>query len=184
MDIKKGRKKWCSVIASENFNNLPIGEIPCYSAETLVGRSLWVNLAHLSNDVKDHSIKVRFKINKIVGEKAETELIGYDLLNTYMKRIVRPGRDKIDDSFIVNSNDKVRLRVKMVYIARSNINKRLSREIMMKGREIINDFFGKTDYNSALNEIIANRLQRNMKSVLNKIYPLSSVDVRKIELLK
>src|SRR3989344_1021999 len=87
---KKGKKKWYGILASEYFRKIAIGEVPSYSSESLVGRRLWVNLAHLSGDLKDHSIRIRFEIKNIAGEKAETEVIGYDLLGTYIKRIVSP----------------------------------------------------------------------------------------------
>ena len=157
--------------------------MPSYSSESLVGRRLWVNLAHLSGDLKDHSIRIRFEIKNIAGEKAETEVIGYDLLGTYIKRIVRPNKDRIDDSFIASSQDNIKLRVKMIYLTRCKVNNSVSRDIMKKGREEIIGIFGKTSYMDVIGEIINNRLQKGLKGVLNKIYPLSNVDVKAIERL-
>ncbi|HLC62848.1 MAG TPA: hypothetical protein VJJ21_00860 [Candidatus Nanoarchaeia archaeon] len=177
---KKGRKKWYPVVASEHFKNVVIGEVPLYSPDVLAGRTLWVNLAHLTGELKDHSIRMRFRIKNVTGERAETELIGYQLLSTYIKRLVRPGKSRVDDSFIVHTQDKVKLRVKMLYLTRKNVKKSITQEVMKKGQEQTADFFGKHVYEEAINEVIWNRFQRSLKSLLSKIYPLSSVDVKAV----
>lgn len=181
---KKSRKRWYKIVASEQFQKVAIGEVPCFNAEQLVGKSLWVNLAHLTGDLRDHSIRLRFQVIRVAGEVADTALLGYELLPTYVKRVVRPGRDRIDDSFQVVTQDKIALRVKMLYLTRNKVKRGISREILRKGRGEIADFFGKVKYEDAFGEIIANRFQKGLKGVLSKIYPLSNVDVKKLERVK
>ena len=181
---KKNRKRWYKIVASEQFQKAAIGEVPSFHPEQLVGKSLWVNLAHLSGDLRDHSIRLRFQVTQIAGEIAETSLLGYELLPTYIKRVVRPGRDRIDDSFPVVTLDKIAMRVKMLYLTRNKVKRGVSREILRKGREEIMVYFGKVSYDDAFGEVIANRFQKGLKSVLSKIYPLSNVDVKKLERVK
>jgi len=181
---KRSRKRWYMIVASEQFQKALIGEVPCFNGEQLVGKSFWVNLAHLSGDSRDHSIRLRFQVTHVTGERADTALLGYALSPANIKRMVRPGRDRIDDSFQVVTQDKVGMRVKMLYLTRNKVKRGISREILHKGREEIAAFFGKVMYEDAFGEIIANRFQKGLKSVLGKIYPLSNVDVKNLERVK
>ena len=177
---KKGKKKWYTILASGQFKNCAIGEVPCYTPDSLIGKTLWVNLAHVSGDLKDHSIKVRFKIKSITGDKAETDIIGYELLNAYIKRIVRPARDRIDDSFIAVSKDNVNVRLKTLFLTRAKVKKSIARAIMLNGREELKNALSKNNFDDFVYEVISNRLQRGAKGILSKIYPLSSVDIKAV----
>lgn len=143
-----------------------------------------MNLAHLTGDARDHNIRLRFRVTQIVGEAADTVLLGYELMPAYIRRAVRPGRDRLDDSFVVTTQDQIRLRVKMLYLTRNLVKRGVSKEILRKGREEAAAFFGKVKYDDAFLEVIGNRFQKGLKGILSKVYPLSTVDVKKLERVK
>jgi len=180
---KKGRKKWYPVAASEHFNKGIIGEILSYDAQTLIGRHLRINLSHLTGDMRNQNINVTFRIIQLVKDVAETEIAKYTLVNTFIKRIVRSSKDRIDDSFVVTSKDNVQLRIKPLYLTRNNTQHSVSTRIREKGCEEIKTMVSSQSASAFFTEVFMNKVQKTLRSNLSKIYPLQSVEIRSIEKL-
>jgi len=180
---KKGKKKWYTVFASDLFNKAVLGEVLAYSSESLIGRSLWVNLSQLNRDMRSQHIRIRFKIKEVKGDKAETEIVGYDVVGTFIKRIVRSTKDKIDDSFAAETKEKIKLRVKTIYLTRNNTQRSRSTNIKKQAREEIQALLKDMSYDDFIFNVSTNKIQRTLKTTLSKIYPLQSVEVRAIERL-
>jgi small subunit ribosomal protein S3Ae len=100
------RKKWYTILASKEFNNVEIGELPASEADFLVGRNLPVSLSNVTNDIKKQNIRITFKITGVQDNKAITEAVAYELSPMQVKRLIRPDKSKIDDSFLCETKHK------------------------------------------------------------------------------
>ena len=55
--------------------------------------------------------KVQSLRSQIKENKAYTQFKGYELVSNYIKRIIRGGRSRVDDSFFANTSDNVKIRI-------------------------------------------------------------------------
>ena len=129
MAEKKGKKKWYEILASKHFHNFAIGECVAYEDKNLFGKVVNVNLGNLTRDAKLQNVRIKFKINEIKDGKAYTEVKGYELATSYIKRIVRVGRSRIDDSFLVSTKDNVKLRLKPLVLTKYKTQKNILRNM-------------------------------------------------------
>ena len=183
VEVKKKKKVWIPILAPKEFNHIEIGETLCEDPKQLIGRNIDVNLMTLTNDPKKQNIKIKFKVKEIKGEKVEAEVIGYELNTSNVKRIVRRGSEKIDDSFVVETKDNVKYRLKPLLLTRYETKRSILSAIRAKMREISIENFKKYDSISILNSIVSNSFQREAKDTIKKIYPIAICEVRMLQKL-
>lgn len=177
----KKKKVWYNILSSKDFNQSVIGETMTSDESKLVGRSIWVNLADLTRDVKTQNVKIRFRITEVKDNKANTEIIGYNLLPTYIKRVVKVSKIRVDDSFVCTTKDNIKIRIKPILITKSTTNQAVLTMLRKKIREYFNHVCSKETYSKFIADLIAHKLQRDLKNLLKKIYPLNVAEVRAVE---
>lgn len=181
--VKIRKKKWLTIIAPKLFNEQPLGETPTYENESVVGRHLTYNLMNLARDAKKQAINLRFKVKEVIGEKAFTEFIGYEILPSAVRRLVRREKDKIDDSFIVLTKDEVKILVKPLLITR---NKTVG-SILSRLRKETKIAYQQTSRKLILQEFLSNAvsgaLQKSVRDRLCKIYPVRISEIRTLRVL-
>jgi ribosomal protein S3AE len=101
--VKKKKKVLLSIYSPESMGNLSLGESFVYEKEELIGKTLSLNLATITNDMKKQNINVTFKVIGVADNKGKTELIDYVLVSSYIKRMIRRSREKIEDSFLART---------------------------------------------------------------------------------
>ncbi len=180
-EIKKKKKKWFSIYTNENFNNLKIGESLGTEVKDLIGRKIIVNLSTLFNDPKKQSINAIFKINEIKGESAIAHIVGYELSQSHLKRVMRRSKDKIEDSFICESKDKIKFRIKPFLLTKTQTKRSILASLKHKAREYFNDVSSKNDFNVLIQNIISNKVQKDLKGVIKKVYPIILCEIRILE---
>jgi small subunit ribosomal protein S3Ae len=180
-EIKKKKKKWFSIYANQNFNNLKIGESLGSEIKDLIGRKINVNLSVLFNDPKKQSINGIFKIKEIKGDNAVAEIVGYELTQSHLKRTMRRSKDKIEDSFVCETKDKIKVRIKPFLLTKAQTKRSILSALKLKSREFFNDISSKLDYNDLIQSVISNRIQKDLKNNIKKIYPIILCEIRILE---
>ena len=175
---KKREKKWYEILASKQFNNLPIGETVAYEDKNLIGRIIKANVANLVRDPKLQNVRLNFRINEIKEGKAHTEIYGYSLVGSYIKRIVRAGRSKVDDSFLVNTKDGVKIRLKPLVLTRYKTQRSVLTALRKLVEKDFREYIEKENYDKFVSELVSKKLQRDLKRKLGKIYPVGMVEIR------
>ena len=170
--VKELKKHWIPVLATNEFNNMELGEIPYTDPKTLNGRIMKVNLSLVTSDSRKQNAELSFKIVNSDGKTANTELIGYKILTAYIKRVIRKGKEKVDDSFECQSKDKIKIQVKPFFITKNKTNNSIVTKVRMSIRTI--------EFEKLIREATTNNLQRNLKQELKKIYPLNLLELREI----
>lgn len=182
-EVKKKKKIWVSIFAPQQFNNLEIGETLCEEPKQLIGRKINVNLMTLTNDPKKQNVRLNFKVKEVKGEKVEAEVVGYELNSSHVKRVVRRGSEKIDDSFLVETKDNIKYRIKPLLLTRYETKRSILSAIRAKMREIAVENFKKNDSVTMLNLIVSNTFQREAKDAIKKIYPIAICEIRMLHKL-
>ncbi len=177
---KEIKKHWIPVIATKEFGNMEIAEIPYSEPKTLIGRVLKINLYLLTNDSRKQNAEVSFKIINFDSKTATTELVGYKILNAYIKRVIRKGKEKADDSFVCESNDKIKIKIKPFFITKNKTKDSILTRLRMETRKIVTEYSKTIDFEKLVRETTSNSLQRNLKQELKKIYPLILFELREV----
>ena len=180
---KKGKKQWVDIVGSSEFKNRLLGESYVSEANQLIGRTIIVNVSRLLDDMRKQQATVKFKINEVKTDQAMASPVAYEMLSAHVRRLVRTNKDKLEDSFVVESKDKMKLRVKPITLTRNKAKNSILTKIRMKTREYFSDFAGKNDFKNILEGVMIGQIQKNLKNDLKKIYPISILEIRKIEVV-
>ncbi len=182
--VKVGRKKkWYKILASTTFNQVEIGELPLFEPEDALGRAVKVNLMILTHDPKKQDREVAFLINGRKDSFFTTTFKSFEITPASVKRLVKRGKSKIDDSFSCTTKDKKELTIKPVIVARSKINQSTRNDLRKECRSLIKENLAKLDYEQFLSLLITDKFQRDLLDVLKKIMPLSACKIRMMNLV-
>lgn len=178
--VKKKKKVWLGIQAPEFMGHTILGESNVYEKEELIGKTLCLNLATITNDMKKQNINVTFKVVGVHEGKGQTELVNYVLVSSYVKRLVRRSREKVEDSFLAKTKDGKVVRVKPIAITNADTYNSIVTKIRLGMKTLIKNALKEKTFNEFVNDLMNMKFQKEMKDKLNKIYPLKYVDVRQI----
>lgn len=180
---KVARKEWYPILAPKMFQNAVLGETYVYEPQQIMGKGMVSNLMNLTNDVKRQNINIMFRVSSVQNGKAFADVIGYHMLQSSIKRMVRRNIDRIDMSFSCVTSDNKNLRLKPLLITRSATKG----SVLAKMRRIAQDFLVKyvnsMTYDNFVNDIVSHKVQASLKSELNKTYPLRVCEIRCMEIV-
>jgi ribosomal protein S3AE len=176
--IKK--KVWVTIYSPEKKE---LGE--CYVEDplTLAGRRIKVNLMSLHNDPRKRKYNVSFYVVDSDKTSARTKICGYETQPTAIKMVIKKGHERVDDVISVKTSDGKELIVKPLYITLKNAPRSITTALRMKGRGVIKDAAKKESCDSFFSSIISQKLHKDLKAVLGKIYPLKIIEVKKCSLV-
>ncbi len=175
---RRRAKKWYPVIAKQVFKSTEIGEIPCKSIETLLNRKLTVSLMTLTRDFKHQDAHVTFQITSISGQTAEADAFGYKLSPATIKRIVKRRSNRIDVRVVDATKEGKKIVIKLVITTLNNTYAAVQKKIRAKAEEMLKSQLSSNPFITIFESIIHNKLQRELRKALNKIYPVRTVVVR------
>jgi small subunit ribosomal protein S3Ae len=179
--IKK--KQWFEIIAPKIFRNNSLGETLVADRSQLIGKEVTTSLANITGEMKRQSTIIKFKVTELKENKALTEIIGYSILLTHIKRMVRKGRNKADLSFTCLTKDNKSIKVKVILITRSTTKNQVLTSLRKVGQDILTNSIKNISYSNLINDVIAYKLQRSLKEQLKKIFPLKVCEIRHISLI-
>jgi small subunit ribosomal protein S3Ae len=182
--IVKKKKKWLDIIAPKIFKEHQLGQTIVFDDEEAIGRVVKVNLMTLLRDPKKQNINVAFQVEKIDAGKAYTTVYGYELISSSIKRLVKRRKDKIDDSFVCQTKDKKLIRVKPMLITNGKTNNSVITTFRKKCRYLFAKNIEKMTLDDLVSGIIFQKFLFQLKDELKKIYPLKSIEVKKISIEK
>lgn len=179
----KIKKKWVQIIAPKSFNSIPLGESLIGNLESLKNKSITANLMTLTNNMRNQSVEIRFDVIKVFEGKGISAVTGYRLLPSHLKRIVRRGRSKIGDSFVVRTATGRLVRIKPIVITVNHVSSSVATSIRLLIREKVKELLAVTSFDKLVQDMIGFKLQRALKDVVVKIHPVKSVEINACFLL-
>ena len=181
---KVAKKEWYPIIAPKIFREAVIGETVVYDPDKMIGKSMSENLMNLTNDVKKQNMKVVFEVVSVENNRALTEITGYKMVPSSIKRLVRRNIEKIDMSFPCSTSDKKNLRVKPLIIARSAVSSSVGAKLRRNAEDFITKYVQGISYDNLANDLITHKLQDLLRANLNKVYPLRICEIRSMYVFK
>ena len=175
---RKEKKKWVTIVSPKLFNNRGLGESYCYDTKSLVGRNINVSLMSVTDDPKKQSIEVSFKINDVKNDTLHTELIGYEILPVHVRRMSKKAKMKVEDSFSCVCKDGVKVRIKPLIMTKDEVHNSVATSIRKAVHTFIADYLKQNSFEDSFKGIVNNDLQKNLKDVIKKVYPINSCMIR------
>lgn len=174
--IKK--KKWFPIHAPAYFSNHHLGDTYVNEESEVMGKYLTANLSTIQKSFRKQSMNVHFRVVNVADGKAETEMIGYSLITSAVKRLVRRGRDKIADSFLAKTKDKQIVRLKPLVITMNKGTKSLQSAIRLEGRRVLREYAFTRTTQELFADIVEGKVQKMIKLSAAKLAPIKQADMR------
>lgn len=172
------KKKWVSILAGFPFENAVIGETYIAEPEKLVGRPVTVNMAVLTDDPQRQKINCVFKISKLDGQNLLTEFTGYHFIPSSLRKLVRRGKDKVEDSFDAVTADGKKLRVKPFIITRGKIKGSVAASLHKAQRAFLLKTISSKKFEELVRELVQHKIQHELSAAVKKIYPAAAAEIR------
>ncbi len=176
--LKWKKKKWYAIYAPKLFSEAFIGESLVMQPEELNKKTVEVSLMNLTGEIKRQHIYIKFKVTKVVENRAYTEPVAYKMTAASIKRLVRRRKDRIDDSFNLVTRDSKVIKIKPLFITRSNTYNSVITTIRKTARGFLTGYISRNDYDIVFKAIVSGRLQQELYRRLKRIYPLRIVEIR------
>jgi small subunit ribosomal protein S3Ae len=176
------KKKWIPIFSEKVFENNQMGETPIDDGNKAVGKTTKINMMSIGGDMKKQHISLTYRIHSFKEGKLYALPIGYEISNSYLKRIVRRGRDRIDYSFAVKTKDDKYVELKCTLITRNLVYNSV-KTIIKKALEYeTKDFASKTEFYKFFIEITNYKFHNRVKAMLSKVYPLRQIEIKSLKI--
>lgn len=162
------------------FGSDELGKILAKSPESLIGKSIKINLSNLARGKLGEA---KGRIKEIKDGKANADPTGIKLYPSYIQRFVRRGATKIDESFIVDAKDQ-RARVKPVLITRKRIKRSVETALRKELRDFLKKLLAAMTLEDILQSILRGDLQKKLSKRLKKVYPLSFCEIKEVKAVR
>ncbi len=182
--LKIVKKKWLLIRASKFFNNELLGECYVPGPEHLLGRTISANLANLTGDIRQQSVTLKFLVTSLENDAGIADVVSCEMAPSAIRRVVRKGSDRLDESFICETENGQKVRIKPMIITKAATNSAVHHLLRKALVSNIAKYVKKHAFESLINEIITSKLQTTVKSELKKVYPLKAVEVRALEIVR
>jgi len=143
--------------------------------ETLEGKTIKLDL---TRKLKGKSLEISFKIFR------KQNLIGLpkkmQLMNFYIKRILRKRTNYVEDSFETKCLD-IRAIIKPFLITRKKVSRAVRKNLRNTAKDFLLNYTKEKNYMEICKNILQGDLQKELLPKLKKIYPLSFCDIRIFE---
>ncbi len=175
-------KKWYEIIAPALFQEKHIGDTVANDHRALIGRTVEVSLAELTNDPKTQRMKLRFRINEVKGERALTVFLGHVITQDYEHSLVRRRTSKIYSNQTVETKDGQKVVVKSFMVTGTKINLSRRNALRKKLIELVAELAKSETFPDFINSVLYGKLTTHTKKGLHTIYPLRHVVIQKTEI--
>ncbi len=182
--LVKKKKTWIAVYGSNNFEGLYLGETLGEKPADLMDRVIEANLGEIMKDMKRQNTKLLFKINSIKENRAVADIVGYNIMSSYLRRSVAKIKNRMNDSFSCKTKDGVKIQLKPLLMTRSSVQNSILTAIRHRVRHLLSSEIEKLGYYEAVDAIVGYRLQKMLRDDVKKISPLSVCEIRMMERLR
>jgi len=166
------------VIAPNELSKVELGEICAFSLEDTINKTLKLNLMTITKDPKKQNIRVILKIVECKNNQAFTIFHGYELQPSYIKKLTKKDKMKVEDSFIVKTKDGIKLRVKILLFTRLKTNHSYGTKIRNAIRSYMTKKAEEDMFTNIIGLLLNQSLHREIKNIANKIYPVNVVFIK------
>jgi len=149
-----------------------------YDLKDIEGRVLKYDLTRIlkgKNSLLDLDVRINEEEKKATSEPRKLKI-----LPSFIKRMVRNRTSYVEDSFVVECKN-AKLIVKPFLIARRKVSRQVKNALRKKAKEEIEKYVKDRDSNEIFEDVLKNKMQKDLSILLKKVYPLSLCEMRVLE---
>lgn len=177
------RKEWYPIVAPKSFGSTVLGETYVYEPEQMMGKNITRNLMNLTNDVKRQNINIDFQVFSVQNGKAFADVVGYNLVQSSVRRLVRRNIEKVNISFLCKTSDNKNVQIKPLLITRSATKGSVGAKLRKNTQDFLVKYIGNISYDNLVNDLVNHKIQTSLRKESNKIYPLRVCEIRSMEII-
>ncbi|MEK6852795.1 MAG: hypothetical protein AABX59_02850 [Nanoarchaeota archaeon] len=151
-----------------------VGNVLVSDPKAVIGRITNIDITSFTKG-KNGSIKIKLVSSN--GSRIDGSIIGIKFFPSHIRRFVRRGISKIEDSFVV-SVGKEKLRMKPTLMTRKRVKGKVQKALRRETRDFLAKSLADSNPELVFNEIIGGDLQKKLSQKLKKVYPLSFCEIR------
>ncbi len=179
--VKKVKRKFpVELKAPEVFGSVSLGKSTVTDLKAFIGKSIKMNLMYITNNIKNQNIRVFFNVESVDSGIAKTVLTGYEQIPYYLNRFVKTGSDLLEMSFVCKTKDGINLRIKPFCVTKKNTSSLKLGDMRSKISEIISKDVSEMNAQDFLHSVILGKVQLGYRSEIKKIFPLKSLEFKKV----
>jgi ribosomal protein S3AE len=149
------------------------------SAEDLNNRTVKIDL---TKSLRGKSLVLKLRIKESNG-KLTASPESLELLNSYIRRVMRRGTDYVEDSFETECKDHL-VKIKPFMITRRRVSKAVLKALRETANKNVKSYAKARTAEEIISDIITNKLQKTIIPKLKKVYPLALCEIRMFSILK
>lgn len=184
--IVKGKvlkKSWHTILSTKAFNSTLLGETYVVEPAAMTGMHLTVNLANLTGDIRQQGISLKFRVNEVDNGSGIASVIGYESSPSQLRRLVRRGVERMDDSVECRTSEGKLIVVKPFAVTRASTGKSKISLVRKNLRAVIISETAKHTFDDIVKNVISHEFQNLLKGSIKKILPLRALEIRKLEIV-
>lgn len=182
--VDKWKKKvWYTLLAPEEFERRPLGDTVAEKPEALIGRVVTITGRELANQPKKSHIHLKFRVKDVSGNKANTEAVGHEIKDGYMRRVVRRRASKIMSVKNYATKDAKSFKVKTVIVTERQASRVQCADIRRKAEEITAKIIADLDSKKVIDELVFGTITNKIYPDIKKVVPIKRIEITSSELL-
>jgi len=150
-----------------------------YEVEDLDNRSISYDLTRM---LKGKGALIRFHLT-VKDDIGIVKADQFELMPYHTHRMVKKGTDYVEDSFVTKCKD-TNVKIKPLLVTRRKVSRAVKKALRDKAREELASWAASRDSQELFEDILRNKIQKELSLKLKKVYPLSLCDIRMIEIVK
>jgi small subunit ribosomal protein S3Ae len=176
-------KEWYKIYAPDMFSKMLLGETPSENPEGVMDRMIEATVQDLTGDFSKMHIKIKFKVNKVVGLDAHTTFEGHDLTSDYVRRLTRRKRTKTDAVVDVTTKDGWQIRVKPMAVSEQRIQASQETTIRHIMKETSKQVAAQATIGEFVRMLIMGELAKAVSDASKMVVPIKKIEIRRSEVL-
>ena len=164
--LVRKKKKWVSILAPKFFRETEIGQIYVEETAQAIGRTIKVSLMIITGEPSKQNTKVEFRITGQTPEgQLTTDPMGYELNVTAIKKFMRRGRTKLQDSLVMETLDHKKIRIKPVVVTRNEILSGTKKELRRRMTAFLTEQVTKMTFENILIDVASRKCQKTGEDI-------------------
>ena len=166
------------------FNEMVLAETPTTDPATLVGRNVEIGVPEILGQPQKYYMKLYFKITDVDTKNAYTRFNGYATTREYLYRVVRKRNQKVESTDTFDTRDGWKLQITSMAILNRNTDSKIQKKVrtIMVGH--IAEAAKKSGTDDLVKRVLEGSLQKEIRKLGSKVYPVRFCEVSKIEVMK
>src|SRR3989338_386771 len=174
-------KSWYPIIATKEFDSKFLGESYVADSSLLLDTGFSINLANLTGDVRQQGVSLHFRVAEVEDNTGVAKVVGYEAAGSQLKRLVRRGVERLDDTFDCRTSEGTAVRIKPFAVTKNPTSKSRLTAVRKTLRETLEKETAKISFDSLIKAVISNELQTTLKNAAKKIIPLKALEIRMLK---